>query len=521
MLFNLFGNKEKQQEVQQVVEPAKKKVAYRKNPFLNPNVKRRSFFSSETERVLSGWTTQSSSIDEWLNHELVIMRARSTEAVHRNPFAKRFQTAVKSNIVGPDGVTVQPQVRIRRDGRDVPDDAANNAITNALKDWAQFHCDRGRKLSFIDFQNLAINHASKDGEFIFRIYEGSSKSYGKYGLQLKKIHPELLDTTKNMTERNGNEIRLGVEYNSDDIPVFYHFRKRGRSGSLQGGEPYKVSASQIIHGFINEEADQSRGIPWMHAALERLKHLEKYDETAMVASRVGASKMLLLRSDEGDQYEGDEDEDGEEYHDGSTLTDLNPGEVENIGRMQVESFDPRYPHEMYADFVKATLRSISSGIGVSYHSISNDLEGVNYSSIRAGVLEDREIYRGLQEWFIRSFIHPVISRFIVRAIMNQAILIGNVPLSRPIDSYLNFKYQGRRWAWVDPQKDGSSNDMAIKNRTKSTGDVMREQGNIDPLSTWQEISNEKKIMRDLDILPNEEKQTNNSPEVEDDEKEGN
>jgi len=41
-----------------------------------------------------------------------------------------------------------------------------------------------------------------------------------------------------------------------------------------------------------------------------------------------------------------------------------------------------------------------------------DLEGVNYSSIRAGVLEDREIFKGLQDWFIRSLVMPVFDEWV-------------------------------------------------------------------------------------------------------------
>ncbi|MFL3666772.1 MAG: hypothetical protein ACJ06V_09365 [Verrucomicrobiota bacterium] len=30
--------------------------------------------------------------------------------------------------------------------------------------------------------------------------------------------------------------------------------------------------------------------------------------------------------------------------------------------------------------------------------IANDLEGVNYSSIRAGLLDEREYYKAVQRW---------------------------------------------------------------------------------------------------------------------------
>jgi len=61
-------------------------------------------------------------------------------------------------------------------------------------------------------------------------------------------------------------------------------------------------------------------------------------------------------------------------------------------------------------------------------------------------------------------------------------------------------YQGRRWAWVDPQKDGNANKLAIDNRLKSRSQIMRESGD-DPESVWREIQHEEEIMRELGIQP--------------------
>lgn len=61
-------------------------------------------------------------------------------------------------------------------------------------------------------------------------------------------------------------------------------------------------------------------------------------------------------------------------------------------------------------------------------------------------------------------------------------------------------YQGRRWAWVDPQKDGNANKLAIDNRLKSRSQIMRESGD-DPESVWREIQREEQIMEQLGIQP--------------------
>jgi capsid protein len=61
-------------------------------------------------------------------------------------------------------------------------------------------------------------------------------------------------------------------------------------------------------------------------------------------------------------------------------------------------------------------------------------------------------------------------------------------------------YQPRRWAWVDPQKDGAANKLAIDERLKSRSQVMREMGD-DPESTWMEIQREEQLLEKLGIQP--------------------
>jgi len=420
--------------------------------------------------------------------------------VRMNPYGKRFITTLKSNVIGPNGITIQAQtMRFKAGAGEILDTPANDAIESAFKDWSANHCDYMGRSNWVDLQNMALSCAGQDGEFIFQKFVG--KAAGKYGFQLKSIDPELLDVEKN-TPVKGGEIRLGVEYDDTGRVVRYHFCRRNLTGGYRtgydAGERYSVPAENIIHGFISEWPDQSRGAPWMHASLERSKHLEKYDEAAIVNARAGASTMAVLKSHPGDEYTGSEKGTGEDAD--ATLDHYEAGTIKDIGDRDIVQLDPDYPHQMYADFVKSQLRGIASGLGISYHSLSNDLEGVNYSSIRAGVLEDREIFKGLQNWFIRGLIRPVYEEWIRNAYIMEAITIGPRPLARGPKEYYPAHYQARRWAWVDPQKDGTANQIALASRLKSHSQIMREQGD-DPESVWREIQRDQEMMDRLGIAP--------------------
>lgn len=478
----------------------------------NPHLTARNygFNSGNVDRLLAGWDTTSNTIDFYLQGELRELRARSRKMVRMNPYGKRFIGAIKSNVIGPAGVNVQAR-SLNRTGQ--LDSLANDAIEKAFKEWGKKHADRHGRKSWVDMQNLAIACAAQDGEFIFRKWYS-----GAHGFQIEVIDPELLDVEKNEATRSG-EIRMGVEYNKSGVRVRYHFKRKSHPvmGGYDNYEHFSIPARDIIHGFIDEWPDQSRGAPWMHASLERSKHLEKYEEAGIVKARSTAATMAVLRN----SIAGDEEYEGEEQDGDTTLDQYEAGTIKDIGDKEVTQLDSDYPHQMYGDFVKTHLQGIASGLNISYPTLSSDLEGVNYSSIRAGVLEDREVFKGLQNWFIRLLVQPVYEEWLSIAWMRGVIRLqlndGRRPaLSDPLDKYLPAHYQGRRWAWVDPQKDGAANQQSIDNLTKSRSQIIREQGD-DPESVFREIQAEQEMLKSLGLTPvtqQQEAQADADPEEE-------
>lgn len=454
-------------------------------------IEMRDFYSTDVDRLLTGWTTGTASIDQYLSRDLKSLRARSRELSRKNPYGKHYTRTMRKNILGNAGVQVQCHSKFS-DGR--LDERANAAIEAAWKDWSKHHADWSEMHTFLSLKRQSINTVTQDGEFIFRKHYG--KSAGKYGFQIEVIDPELLDTEKNEKTRNG-EIRLGVEYNSKKKVVRYWFREKDENGNYYMGRSYSIEAKYIIHGFLPEYPDQSRGIPWLHSALESAKHLEKYEESAMVAARKGAALAGFVKSnDPNDAYAGEEE--GTGAYEGATIASLENGQYINIGNNDVIQVDPAYPHQMYSQFTNQRLSRIAAGGGVSYESLSGDLKGATYSSMRMGALDEREHYKELQDWLIQCFVEPVFMEWLSMAYLMGAITIGNRPLSKPLSSYQDVHFQPRRWDWVDPVKEGNANTAAIKDNLKSRSQIIRESGN-DPDTVWREIQREKELFAEMGI----------------------
>lgn len=447
--------------------------------------RQRNFQAGEADRLVAGWTTSTSTVNAKLRTTLTPMRARSRDQAENNPIAKRFLKLMKRNVVGPNGIRIQAK-SIRNGALDT---SANNAIEAAFLDWSENDSDYQGQLSFVDQQGLSIMTAATDGEFLFEIMRGS----GRYGLQLRAIDPEILDVTRNQEESNGNITRLGVEYDKRNRPAKYWFRDIDSQGNYYGGSTHTIPARNIYHCYIPEWIDQARGIPWMHSGLFRLKMLDGYDVAAITAARAGAAKMGFISGEGPGQYTGDEvDEET-----GDMISDFEAGTIEQLpDGKEFTSFDPNYPHEQYSPFTKKAMRDVGVGFDLSYPSLSGDLEGANYSSIRWGGLDEREMYIEVQNWLIRCLIRPVFKEWLSQAVPKGAIKIGRAPLRRPVDEYYPAHYQGRRWTWVDPQKEMKANADAIDNKLRSRSSIIRDMGE-DPETVWREIAAENKLINDM------------------------
>jgi lambda family phage portal protein len=175
--------------------------------------------------------------------------------------------------------------------------------------------------------------------------------------------------------------------------------------------------------------------------------------------------MGFFTSGDGDGYVGDG-----EYEDTFNPTmNAQAGVFEQLpAGMDFKAFDPTHPTSAFESFTTNVLRSIASGLNISYHSLSNDLTSVNYSSIRQGALEDRSMYQIYQQFVIDHFIDPVFKSWLEMSISNGYI---NLPMSK-VDKFAKaVNYIPRSFAWIDPLKEMQANVIGLQNGTLSYSDI--------------------------------------------------
>ena len=466
---------------------------------------KRAYNAAKSNLLTSSWDTQPTPTDYDIRLGLRTLRARSREISQNSDYVKRFLGLLRSNVVGPEGVVLRPRILNTRGG---PDKLANEAVRDAWRRWGKFGvADVSGRMTWVGIQREVIANVARDGEVFIRPVIGQQNAFG---FSLQFIDPELVDVDLNLEvadSRTGNRVVMGVELNGFDRPVAYYLMTPSRNAQSTGVYSYgrrsytRVPADELHHLYLAEEGvSQTRGVPWTAASLYRLSMLNGYEEAELVAARVASAKMGFFEQEGGaEEYIGDDVDD-----DGNIITDAEPGSFEVLPKgMKVADWSPQHPTTSFADFVRANLRGIAAGLGVSYFTLANDLENVNYSSGRLGALEDREGWKALQNWLIGAFIEPVYTDWLRMALATSQIVVKGQPVTLARYAKLQrVTWQPRRWSWVDPQKDLTAQKTAVELRVKSISEVIREMGS-DPEEVFTEIAEERERMNELGITPSE------------------
>jgi lambda family phage portal protein len=439
-------------------------------------------FKGGETNALDRWTTAPVTPDLMISVRLPTLVARSREQWSNNDYVRGFIRLVRQNVVGPLGVTMQAKATTPRGKLDTD---LNAALESDWDDWgAPGNCDVTGQLSWREIQALAVETTARDGEFIIREVYGQDA--GPHGFALQMIDTQRLPVTHNNPQlAGGGFIRHSIEYNRFGRAVAYHFTSTDEFDSSYysyGGTGYvRVPADQIIHGFIHEMVGQKRGLPWTSTGLFRLHHLQGFEDAAVQNARAGASKMGFIQYKDGFGPEADDDTPLHIEAEPLSFQELPEG-------AELAEFNPLYPSGEFAVFNKAMLRGAATGWGVPYNEVANDLEGVNFSSIRQMTLDAREHYKEIQQWLIEHLVMRVYADWIKYRLLSSGLVSKGRPVpADKLRACMQVAWQPRRWTWIDPRADVDSALDAIRGGLTSISQVIREQGR-DPETVFQEFA---------------------------------
>jgi len=439
----------------------------------------RSFAAALTPRWLAGWKWDGGFSNKEVKAGLQTTRSRSRDMFKNSAHYHRFICLCQTNIVGDGFVfTSTPHDGVPGGTNYNLDEQAAAFIEYHYNRWAQNAnwCDVAGAQNIVEMDKMNVKSWKRDGEY-FMIMDRHAQN--PYGFALQCIRPDAVDHNYNTTMKNKNVVIMGIEfdYQTGRAVACYVGSSVNYADYWNSGQPLKrYSAKDFIHGYTIEEPGQARGITAGISVLRKLKMLADFDEAELVIAK---DEACTVRS-----YYAPANRESE-------ITALTDPEIEQLtqtkepGQAEVlpEGWEsrvqtPQHPNREVTAYKKTMLRDFCSGVGLEYANACNDWGGVNYSSVRAGTISERDGWKNDQGLFIQQNKTPVYLAWL------GSFLSLSISGAFPIEKFSKFAehlFRGRRWDWVDPLKDMRAAELAVEHGWKTDSQVTAEitNGNFD------------------------------------------
>jgi len=398
-----------------------------------------------------------------------------------------------------------------------PDVFANQLIERKWDEWQRREfCDIRGTRSYATMRQLRLISAVRDGDFFIRMVK--SPQVNKFGFSTQLINGEWCDRFYNEMLPNGNEVRMGIEYEWKPWglgkPVAYYFIKRqpndwqfsipGAFNFSSGALHDRVPADEIIHYARPTDADSTRPAPWVAATIPKARQLDQYELAEVIAARQQACKTGWLYSEvvpEGGMADiqglNEASFTGAFNARGAVPSQpLGPGDIGGLPYgVKYQPNDPTHPNGNYKEFRQGIVQGQCSGMsGANYSTMANDYAAINFSAGRLQKLDKNEDFKLIQEFDIECAENPLFENWLY-----QGLMTGEIPLPftrAKFDKFNQKSFAGRRWQGVDPVKDNQASALAIANKLSSRTRECADRG-IDFEKNLFQLANEEMLIDQL------------------------
>ncbi|OSM07359.1 putative phage portal protein, lambda family [Magnetofaba australis IT-1] len=346
--------------------------------------------------------------------------------------------------------------------------------------WSRFNteCDADGLTDFLGLQTLAARAMVESGECLIRFRRRSMRDGLPVPLQIQVLEPDHLDASRDRDLPGGGFIQQGIEFDASGRRAAYwlYHRHPGSIQQITGRLPQsvRVPADEVLHLFERLRPGQIRGVTWFAPAILKMRDLDEYDEAELVRKKIEACFVaFVLNGDDGETL-GPTDKDAA----GHRVESFEPGMVEYLPAGKDIKFGQPSATAGYSEYMRVQLHAVAAAVGLTYELLTGDLSQVNYSSIRAGLIEFRRRIEAIQ----RQVLIPMLCQPVWRAFVDTAQAAGLLPPGE-----IQAEWTPPRFEAVDPMKDVQAEMLAVRAGFMSLKEAIARQG-YDPNQVLAEIS---------------------------------
>ena len=438
-------------------------------------------------RELDGFRNDNAGPNATVEHELQTLRSRSRQLNRNNAWAVGALESYVDDVIA-SGIDPEPRfpraiLALLGNDRKVVAEKASE-IREAWDIWGS-ECDAHQMADIYGIQAQVVRTVCESGEcFIRRRFRRMSD--GLYiPMQLQVIEPDFVPANKTETIAGGNRIRAGIEFDGIGRRVAYHMYREhpgeGTFGVPSAPDTVRVPATEVLHVAELRRPGQIRFEPTTTPIIATLMNIAMSNWSILELQRVAALfGGYITRNQEDDrQFTGDEEMgplgEGKPDEQGHAEIEMSAGWIHHLEPGEEPKFSsPPDVGGNYIPYQQFHLQQISRVFGLPYYSISGDMTGASFASLRADqnkmkrhILRILGNYRhqcceGTYAWFLQD-----------------AVLAGRLDLPQyetmpKLWSMATWNHTG--WESTNPLQDVNADFLRRSMGTRSRRQIVAEEG---------------------------------------------
>lgn len=429
----------------------------------------RAFDAGRRDRRTDGWRASGGSANNELAPSLSLIRNRSRDLCRNNEWAINAKRKWQAHLVGA-GIVPRPfgvKGRAKERARDA---------WNAFSD----NCDPEGLTDFYGIQARLVGEVFEGGAAFLRWYPRRSGLNLKIPLQCEVLEHDYLDTLKTEALSNGNVVIHGVEYDSDGRRVAYWLfpNHPGEFNLVRrfAMKSERVASEWCNHVFRVDRAGQVTGVPWTAPTMLRMRDTADYEEAELVRKKIEACFTVFVRRGNTAQGLAQGVDQGSDAKD-RRIEKISPGMISYVdGEGEITTAAPNASTD--GGHMERQQFAFAAGIGLPFASATGNFSKVNFSSMRAAVLDFWPVLDQLQ-WHM---IAPQICRPAWQHVMASAAGRG-IQVSPETQA----KHGMPKRPWVNPNDDLRATAGELALGIESWAEVVSARG-YDPDDLLAEIA---------------------------------
>lgn len=442
----------------------------------------------------SNWLGSRLSPDSALEEDLDSLRSRSRELYRNDCYGGAVDNVV--NHVVATGFTPQCRISDKLVGLEAAK-VFREELESIYALWSP-RCDISGRVSLWQQTRLVERHVMFDGEGLAVISDEPHPDK-PIPLTIEVIDPERLQTPTD--EVKNPLVRLGIEKDTHGRIVAYHIRKTHPGDTVDNNQLFdRVPAHRVLHVFEKWFAGQSRGLPWLCRALNRIKDCKDLDEAEIIAAQVQACFAVFIKKPGNPATNAAA---AASATDGTLrYQDIRPGAQHYLGAgEEIQMASPTRPGNTFSPFQEWNMRRVASAMNYPYEQLVKNWGGASFAGGRLVLSGFRLDVKSRQKLIDEQFLTPVWCRMV-----DESVLTGQTSIEPRNWALRPWVYHAHAWtppAWpyaVTPGEEVKAKIAAVNNNLMTLEDAIGEDGG-DMEQRLLQRQKELKMQRDMNILP--------------------